>query len=113
MGQIVVYEDLLDVYDELNGKEKLDADERKKLATTVEKLQQKFGDMGFVLDEETGKWTANTDAIRENIKSRKEQIDEEYRRNKATTAYETMQKALKGKGASDEDDDWGWVRNGV
>ena len=106
MGQIVVYEDLLDVYDELNGKEKLDADERKKLATTVEKLQQKFGDMGFVLDEETGKWTANTDAIRENIKSRKEQIDEEYRRNKATTAYETMQKALKGKGASDEDDDW-------
>lgn len=106
MGQIVVYEDLLNVYDELNGKEKLDADERKKLATTVEKLQQKFGDMGFVLDEETGKWTANTDAIRDNIKSRKEQIDEEYRRNKATTAYETMQKALKGKGASDEDDDW-------
>lgn len=106
MGQIVVYEDLLNVYDELNGKEKLDADERKKLATTVEKLQQKFGDMGFVLDEETGKWTANTDAIRENIKSRKEQIDEEYRRSKATTAYETMQKALKGKGASDEDDDW-------
>lgn len=106
MNQIVIYEDLLKVYDELNGKEKLDADERKKLATTVEKLQQKFGDMGFVLDEETGKWTANTDAIRENIKSRKEQIDEEYRRNKATTAYETMQKALKGKGASDEDDDW-------
>lgn len=106
MNQIVIYEDLLKVYDELNGKEKLDADERKKLATTVEKLQQKFGDMGFVLDEETGKWTANTDAIRENIKSRKEQIDEEYRRNKAMTAYETMQKALKGKGASDEDDDW-------
>lgn len=104
MGQIVVYEDLLDVYDELNGKEKLDADERKKLATTVEKLQQKFGDMGFVLDEETGKWTANTDAIRENIKSRKEQIDEEYRRNKATTAYETMQNTLgyAGVGSIDE-----------
>lgn len=104
MGQIVVYEDLLDVYDELNSKEKLDADERKKLATTVEKLQQKFGDMGFVLDEETGKWTANTDAIRENIKSRKEQIDEEYRRNKATTAYETMQNTLgyAGVGSIDE-----------
>lgn len=94
INQIVIYEDLLEVYDELNGKEKLDADERKKLATTVEKLQQKFGDMGFVLDEETGKWTANTDAIRENIKSRKEQINEEYRRNKATTAYETMQNTL-------------------
>lgn len=104
MGQIVVYEDLLNVYDELNGKEKLDADERKKLATTVEKLQQKFGDMGFVLDEETGKWTANTDAIRENIKSRKEQINEEYRRNKATTAYETMQNTLgyAGVGSIDE-----------
>lgn len=94
MSQIVIYEDLLEVYDELNGKEKLDADERKKLATTVEKLQQKFGDMGFVLDEETGKWTANTEAIRENIKTRKEEIEEEYRRNKATTAYETMQNIL-------------------
>lgn len=106
MNQIVVYEDLLDVYDELNGKEKLDADERKKLATTVEKLQQKFGDMGFVLDQETGKWTGNTEAIRENIKSRKEQIEQEYQENRAKQAYESMQKALEGHGAKDEGDDW-------
>lgn len=106
MNQIVIYEDLLDVYDELNGKEKLDADERKKLATTVEKLQQKFGDMGFVLDQETGKWTGNTEAIRENIKSRKEQIEQEYQENRAKQAYESMQKALEGHGAKDEGDDW-------
>lgn len=106
MGQIVIYEDLLDVYDELNGKEKLDAQERERLATTVEKLQQKFGDMGFVLDQETGKWTGNTEAIRENIKSRKEKIEQEYQENRAKQAYESMQKALEGHGAKDEGDDW-------
>lgn len=106
MNQIVIYEDLLDVYDELNGKEKLDAQERERLATTVEKLQQKFGDMGFVLDQETGKWTGNTEAIRENIKSRKEQIEQEYQENRAKQAYESMQKALEGHGAKDEGDDW-------
>ncbi len=99
-GQIEIYEDLLEVYDELNGKEKLDAQEREKLATVVEKLQQKFGDMGFVLDEETGKWTGNTEAIRENIKSRKEQIEQEYQENRAKQAYETMQKALEKSGAN-------------
>lgn len=98
MGQIVVYEDLLDVYDELNAKEKLDADERDKLATTVEKLQQKFGDMGFVLDQETGKWTGNTEAIRENIKKRKEQIELEYSQNRALQAYTTMQNTLEQAG---------------
>lgn len=98
MGQIVVYEDLLDVYDELNGKEKLDAQERERLASTVEKLQQKFGDMGFVLDQETGKWTGNTEAIRENIKKRKEQIELEYSQNRALQAYTTMQNTLEQAG---------------
>lgn len=98
IGQIVVYEDLLDVYDELNGKEKLDAQERERLATTVEKLQQKFGDMGFVLDQETGKWTGNTEAIRENIKKRKEQIELEYSQNRALQAYTTMQNTLEQAG---------------
>lgn len=98
MNQIVVYEDLLDVYDELNGKEKLDAQERERLATTVEKLQQKFGDMGFVLDQETGKWTGNTEAIRENIKKRKEQIELEYSQNRALQAYTTMQNTLEQAG---------------
>lgn len=98
MGQTVVYEDLLDVYDELNGKEKLDAQERERLASTVEKLQQKFGDMGFVLDQETGKWTGNTEAIRENIKKRKEQIELEYSQNRALQAYTTMQNTLEQAG---------------
>ncbi len=98
MGQIVIYEDLLDVYDELNGKEQLDAQERERLATIVEKLQQKFGDMGFVLDQETGKWTGNTEAIRENIKKRKEQIELEYSQNRALQAYTTMQNTLEQAG---------------
>lgn len=98
MGQIVVYEDLLDVYDELNGKEKLDAQERERLAATVEKLQQKFGDMGFVLDQETGKWTGNTEAIRENIKSRKAQIELEYEQKRASQAYETIQQTFENSG---------------
>lgn len=100
MGQIVAYEDLLNVYDELNAKEKLDAQERERLATTVEKLQQKFGDMGFVLDEETGKWTGNTEAIRENIKTRKQQIEQEYQKNRAEQAYATIQKIYQENGVS-------------
>lgn len=99
LNQIEIYGDLLEAYDKLNEKEKLDTSERKQLATIVEKLQQKFGDMGFVLDEETGKWTGNTEAIRENIKTRKEEIEEEYQKNRALKARETMQGALEGEGA--------------
>lgn len=103
MGQIEIYGDLLEAYDKLNEKEKLDVSERKQLATIVEKLQQKFGDMGFVLDEETGKWTGNTEAIRENIKTRKEQIEEEYQKNRALKAYETMQGVLDESGFENAD----------
>lgn len=103
MGQIEIYGDLLEAYDKLNEKEKLDVSERKQLATIVEKLQQKFGDMGFVLDEETGKWTGNTEAIRENIKTRKEEIGEEYQKNRALKAYETMQGVLDESGFENAD----------
>lgn len=98
LNQIEIYDDLLEAYDKLNEKEKLDTSERKQLATIVEKLQQKFGDMGFILDEETGKWTGNTKAIRENIKTRKEEIEEEYQKSRALKARETMQGALEGNG---------------
>ena len=103
MGQIEIYGDLLEAYDKLNEKEKLDVSERKQLATIVEKLQQKFGDMGFILDEETGKWTGNTEAIRENIKTRKEEIEEEYQKNRALKAYETMQGVLDESGFENAD----------
>lgn len=57
----------LEIFDELTQKTTLTKDEQNKLNTAVEKLNDLFPELGLSLDEETGKWSLNTDEIRNNI----------------------------------------------
>ena len=57
----------LGIFDELTQKTTLTKDEQEKLNTAVEKLNDLFPELGLTLDEETGKWSSNTDEIRNNI----------------------------------------------
>lgn len=61
----------LGVFDTLSGKASLTKDEQIKLNTAVEKLNELMPDLGLTVDEETGKWNLNTQAIQDNIDAMK------------------------------------------
>lgn len=57
----------LDIFDALSTKQNLSAAEQEKLNQSVSALNTLFPDLGLKLDEETGKWSMNTDEIKRNI----------------------------------------------
>jgi TP901 family phage tail tape measure protein len=62
----------LDVYDKLNSKTNLTKTEQEKLNTAVDELKKLFPEIDATIDENTGKWDLNTDAIENNIEAMKQ-----------------------------------------
>lgn len=62
----------LDVYDKLNSKTNLTKTEQEKLNTAVDELKKLFPEINATIDENTGKWNLNTDAIENNIEAMKQ-----------------------------------------
>ena len=62
----------LDVYDKLNSKTNLTKIEQEKLNTAVDELKKLFPDIDATIDENTGKWNLNTEAIENNIEAMKQ-----------------------------------------
>lgn len=62
----------LDVYDKLNSKTNLTKIEQEKLNTAVDELKKLFPEIDATIDENTGKWNLNTDAIENNIEAMKQ-----------------------------------------
>lgn len=62
----------LGVYDKLNSKTNLTKIEQEKLNTAVDELKKLFPDIDATIDENTGKWNLNTEAIENNIEAMKQ-----------------------------------------
>ena len=62
----------LDVYEKLNSKTNLTKIEQEKLNTAVDELKKLFPDIDATIDENTGKWNLNTEAIENNIEAMKQ-----------------------------------------
>lgn len=61
----------LSVYDDLNGKVSLTKEEQNRLNTAVDNLKKIFPELGDAVQDETGHWDLNTQAIRNNIDAMK------------------------------------------
>ena len=57
------------IFDELYQKTNPTAEETAKLQTAVEKLNTLYPELGLAIDEETGKWNLDTQAIKDNIEA--------------------------------------------
>lgn len=57
----------IDIFDELSKKTDPTAEDTERLQTAVSRLNDLYPDLGLLIDEETGKWTLNTEEIRKNI----------------------------------------------
>ncbi len=57
----------IEIFDELSQKTSLTKEEQFKLNGAVEALNSLFPELGLQIDEETGKWSLNTDEIKKNI----------------------------------------------
>ena len=62
----------LGVYEKLNSKTNLTKIEQEKLNTAVDELKKLFPDIDATIDENTGKWNLNTEAIENNIEAMKQ-----------------------------------------
>ena len=96
----------LGVFEELSKKTNLTKQEEEKLKMAVEELNKILPETQQIVKDETGKWVANTDAIRDNIKAMKHRAYAEIYTEKAreyldqvadlTIAMKDEQKTLYG-----------------
>ncbi|MDD3369397.1 MAG: phage tail tape measure protein [Lachnospiraceae bacterium] len=66
-AEIGVLNGLKNTVTQLNAKESLSTEEKKKMAAAVQTLNEKFPDLSMAIDETTGKVLGNTDALNDNI----------------------------------------------
>lgn len=57
----------IEIFDELSKKANPTATDTERLKTAVDKLNELFPELGLKIDDETGKWSLNTQEIRDNI----------------------------------------------
>ncbi len=93
-AEVLVLDSMIDRYDQLNNKASLSAQEQQELSAVVGQLQQVYGDLDWRLDETTGKWNVQTEAIRSNRDAMIANIDAQYAYDKATEAYKTKAKMV-------------------
>ena len=80
-------ESWITTFDKLSGKVKLTATEQQRLKDAIEGLNGLLPDTAQIIQDETGHWNANTDAIKLNIEAQK-------KRAKAEAYLKASQKAL-------------------
>jgi len=100
-GEIEMLDDLIEKYDELNNKEVLNADEKAQLTSIVQELKAVYGDLGFVLDETTGKYSVLTQEIIVYRDALMASIEAEYARDSAKNAYNSAMSILENAGVDD------------
>lgn len=59
----------IEIFDELSKKTNPTAEDTAKLQAAVDKLNELYPELGLKIDEETGKWSHNTQEIRNNIEA--------------------------------------------
>lgn len=93
-AEVLVLDSMIDRYDQLNNKASLSAQEQQELSAVVGQLQQVYGDLDWRLDETTGKWNVQTEAIRSNRDAMIANIEAQYAYDKATETYKTKAKMV-------------------
>jgi TP901 family phage tail tape measure protein len=66
-GEYAAAQHWLDIFNELSGKTSLTTEEQIKLRTAVEKLNEILPETDKIVQDETGHWVGNTEAIQANI----------------------------------------------
>lgn len=89
-ADIKVLDNLIDEYDNLNTKTELTSSEQAKLKSIVEQLQSVYGDLGFEIDEVTGKYKTQREEIDKLRESALKEIEVETKKEKAKLAYEKI-----------------------
>lgn len=80
----------IDIYDKLYQKTNLTVTEQGKLYEAVDMLNGLYPELGITLDEETGKWSLNTDEIRKNIEMMEARAKAEIYLEKARESLEQI-----------------------
>lgn len=95
---------LVEKYDELNSKASLSATEKETLTDIVSRLSAVYGDLDFVLDKTTGKYSVLTSEIERNRSAMIASIETEYEKERASEAYNTARRSLDELGLTGIDD---------
>ena len=100
-SEIEYLDKLIEKYDKLNNKTQLTIAEKYDLQQIVDALKNTYSSLNFVLDETTGKYNIQTEAIKKNREELLKQIEFEYKQKQAKLAYEKYAEELVKQGYLD------------
>lgn len=86
-GEYAAAQHWLDIFNELKDKTSLTKEEQIKLQTAVEKLNEILPETDQIVQDETGHWQGNTDAIKDNIEMMKARAKAEVYYDKIKENY--------------------------
>lgn len=93
----------IEIFDELSKLTDPTAEDTERLQQAVNRLNELFPDLGLQLDEETGKWSLNTQGIRDNIAALQERARAEaYQEAAAETLKQIVELEKDRKALEDE-----------